>query len=324
LGGAGIGAAAGGLIGGLTNAGVPEESAHRYAEALRRGSVLIVVKAPDDRAAEFADVMNRDGAVDVDQRAARWEKTSRYKRFDPRAAPLTLEERARERETNVQHYKAGERVVPVVEEEVKVGKRAVQGGGVRVFSQIVEQPVQENVTLREEEVSVERHPVDRPVTTADWQAARQGPIEVTERSEEAVVAKQARVVEEVVVSKNVGERVQTVNETVRHTDVRVESIGAEQAEAGAARPFETYDADFRQNYQTTLARGGQAGQTYDYYVPAYRYGYTAANDRRYSGRNWDAVQTDLQRDWEARNPGTWQHVKSAVRYAWDKIRGKIG
>jgi len=85
------------------------------------------------------------------------------------------------------------------------------------------------------------------------------------------------------------------------------------------RPFETFDPEFRNNYQMTFARGGQA---YDYYVPAYRYGYTTAYDPRFSNRDWEAANDDLQRGWESEHPGTWQNMKSAIRYAWDRARGR--
>ena len=45
LGGAGVGALAGGLIGALSEAGVPDEDARAYAESIRRGNVLVTVRA---------------------------------------------------------------------------------------------------------------------------------------------------------------------------------------------------------------------------------------------------------------------------------------
>src|ERR671916_732918 len=97
-----------------------------------------------------------------------------------------------------------EAVIPVVEEELLVGKREVEKGGVRITNRVTETPVEEEVRLREEHINVERHPVDRPVDSSD-NAFQVGSIEVTERAEEAVVAKNARVVEEVVVNKDVQE-----------------------------------------------------------------------------------------------------------------------
>ena len=81
--------------------------------------------------------------------------------------------------------------------------------------------MQEQVALREERVNVERRPVDRPVAAGD-DAFRERTIEATETAEEAVVAKEARVTEEVVVRKQSEERTQTVSDTVRRTEVEVE------------------------------------------------------------------------------------------------------
>jgi uncharacterized protein (TIGR02271 family) len=116
----------------------------------------------------------------------------------------------------------------VVEEELQVGKREVERGGVRVESRVEEKPVTEQVQLREERVHVERHPVDRPVTDAD-KAFREGTLEVTERAEEPVVAKTARVVEEVVVGKQVEEHTETVRDTVRRTDVDVQEVNSQES-----------------------------------------------------------------------------------------------
>ena len=65
--------------------------------------------------------------------------------------------------------------------------------------------------------------MDRAATGADM-AFREGTIEVTETSEVPVVAKEARVVEEVVVGKTATDRTETVRDTVRRTDVEVEDL----------------------------------------------------------------------------------------------------
>jgi uncharacterized protein (TIGR02271 family) len=122
--------------------------------------------------------------------------------------------------------------IPVVEEELKVGKRETESGGVRVTTRVEERPVVEQVTLREERVDVERRPVDRPVTDADLAAVQEGVFEVQERSEELVVDKQARIVEEVVINKDVAERTETIQDTVRRTDVDVREIPGETRTTG--------------------------------------------------------------------------------------------
>ena len=124
-----------------------------------------------------------------------------------------------------------EAVIPVVEEELRVGKREVEKGGVRITSKVTETPVEEEVRLREERINVERRPVDRPVTSSD-NAFQMGAIEVTESAEEAVVAKSARVVEEVVVNKDVQERTETVRDTLHRTDVDVEQVEDESLRLG--------------------------------------------------------------------------------------------
>ena len=124
--------------------------------------------------------------------------------------------------------KSGRAAIPVVEEQLQVGKRQVESGGVRVQTTQTERPVEASVNLREEHVNVERHRVDRPATAADLnQPGRNAAIEVTATSEVPVVAKEARVVEEVVVNKEATERTETVRDSVRKTDVKVEKLDAD-------------------------------------------------------------------------------------------------
>ncbi len=117
--------------------------------------------------------------------------------------------------------------IPIVEEELQIGKRSVQRGGVRVYSHVTERPVEEQVRLREEHVRVQRNPVNRAASAADLETFSEGTIELTETAEEPVVAKQARVVEEVTIGKEVTERTETVRDKVRRTEVDVEEIPGE-------------------------------------------------------------------------------------------------
>lgn len=126
----------------------------------------------------------------------------------------------------------GETAIPVVREELRVGKREVEGGGARVTTEVTERPVEEQVTLRDETVNVERRPVDRPADASTIDAFKEGTFEVREREEQAVVEKQARVVEEVVINKEAQERTETVRDTARHTHVNVEEIPGETRSTG--------------------------------------------------------------------------------------------
>jgi uncharacterized protein (TIGR02271 family) len=215
------------------------------------------------------------------------------------------------------HEAEGDVRIPVVEEELQVGTREVARGGVRVHSRVTEQPVEQEVHLRDERVNVERRPVDRPATERDFAAFKEGTVEVSETHEEPVVAKEARVVEEVVIDKEAQERTETVRDTVRRTEVDVEPAGTQPAPR--TRDFSAYEHEFRSHYDTAFA---QRGSPYDRWAPAYRYGYDLASDPRYRDREWAAVETDARRDWEQRHRGTWEEVKEAIRYAWDKVRGR--
>lgn len=116
--------------------------------------------------------------------------------------------------------------IKVVQEQLRVGKREVARGAVRVRSYVVQRPVEEEVRLHEERVQIERRPVDRPIAEADA-AFRDRTVEVQARAEEAVVGKEARVVEEIGVRKEANERVETVRDTVRHTEVEIENTGGQ-------------------------------------------------------------------------------------------------
>ena len=125
--------------------------------------------------------------------------------------------------------------VPVIEENLQVGKREVETGGARITSRLVERPVEETLNLREEHVNVERTPVNRPVTDAD-QAFQPSEIELTEHAEVPVISKEARVVEEVSLSKDVEEKEETIRDTVRNTEIDTERIpGKESGSDGFTR-----------------------------------------------------------------------------------------
>ncbi len=223
--GAGTGAVIGGLVGALTHVGVPEEDAHRYTAAVRHGSVLLAVRASDEKAQQVADILDREGAINIDKR----EEEYRQKGFLPTSSTPQMNDRPATQSvpaaTNARmESKEGETVLPVIEEAIQVGKRDVQRGGVRVYSHVTERPIEENVTLREEHVTVDRRPVNRAVSDSDFNGMRDQTIEIPERAEEVVISKQARIVEEVVVGKESTERNQQVHETVRRTDVEVEKL----------------------------------------------------------------------------------------------------
>ena len=132
--GAGIGAAAGGLMGALVNHGVPEEEAGYYSEGVRRGGSLVMLTVDDDRVNDVERIMNMHNPVDIDERAAAW-KEEGFERVRPRRPSPTPPSKSW---TTVRRY-----AIPIVEEDVKVGKRQVQEGGKRIRSYVRETPIEE-------------------------------------------------------------------------------------------------------------------------------------------------------------------------------------
>ncbi len=122
--------------------------------------------------------------------------------------------------------------IPVIEEELQVGKETVQTGGARITGNIVERPVEESINLREEHVTVNRNQVDRPVSEADLAHLREREVELTENAEVPVVSKEARVVEEINISKEVSEREETIRDTVRSTQVDIEDVDSAKRDRG--------------------------------------------------------------------------------------------
>jgi uncharacterized protein (TIGR02271 family) len=219
--GAGAGAAVGGLAGALIDAGVDENDAHAYAEGIRRGGALVTVRASETEVDRIVDILDDEGTVDFDERETIWRSEGWTGAGATTAGTTTAMGATGLTERASSTARGSDEVIPVAEEELHVGKREVNRGRVRLHSRVIERPVQEQVTLREEHVDIERRPVDRPLSDAD-RAFQERTIEAEERREEAVVSKEARVVEEVVVRKEADQRTETISDTVRKTEVDVE------------------------------------------------------------------------------------------------------
>ncbi len=245
--------ASGGLLSRLTAWDVPESDAQVYAEGVRRGGVLLKLHVDDEDVDRAVTVLEQGSVVDLDERREMY-RTTGWTAYEEGAVPyddaMAAEERARYaslgatpglgsaaeafRDTNTrtdttvgravgQDVGAGrEEVIPVAEERIDIGKRQVERGSVRVRTYVTETPVNEQVNLRQEHVSVERRSVDRAVDARSEDAFREREVEITETAEEAVVQKRAHVKEEIVIRKDVEERAQTVSDTVRRTEVDVD------------------------------------------------------------------------------------------------------
>jgi stress response protein YsnF len=188
-----------------------EDEADKYTTVAERNSYVVTVHAQSMEDAErAADILDDYGAINVDEKALEYGYSTN--------SGITNKESMDWRSGN------DSTSIPVVEENVQVGKREVETGGVRLKSRIIEKPVEENLRLREERVTVERTPVDREATDADLNNFQEQEIEIVEHAEVPVVSKEARVVEEVKLNKEVEHKDETVKETVRKTEVDVENL----------------------------------------------------------------------------------------------------
>jgi len=271
--GAGIGATAGGLVSGLTRLGIGDDEAHTYAEGLKRGGTLVTVNTDNPHADLAVNVMRRLGAVEIDKRAAEWREGgwqgfAETETFRPHVTPEADEEATRRvdrrSEVTAEHEPVRAQAlaggvaasddefavpppdvaIPVIAEELEVGKREVERGGVRVQKRVSETPVEEDVTLREEHVNVARRPADYTFHGSESEAFQESIVEIKEAYEELILNKKARVVEEVVIHKDVDERTETVRETLRRTEVDVEPL--EPGRARGASSSAGRDTDFAQ------------------------------------------------------------------------------
>lgn len=302
LAGAGIGAAAGGIVGALVDLGIPEEHAQAYAEGVRRGGTLVTLRADDAKADQGVSIMNRFNPVDINHRMQAW-RGDQWTGFDEQREPMRMEEMDEIPVTGDRDID-----IPVIEEDIQVGKREVERGGLHVQAYVEEEPYEEDITLRKEHINVERRPADREVTDRDRFVEDE--FEMRETDEEAVVGKTSRVVEDVHISKDVEQVTEKIRETLRHQRVDVDRIDNDD--------FRRREPTFQQHYETQYRN---MGQNYDHYSPAYRYGYAVGNDQRFRNYDWDRLEPGIREDWERRGySGGWNDMRDAVRYGWESSR----
>ncbi|HVF80512.1 MAG TPA: YsnF/AvaK domain-containing protein [Flavisolibacter sp.] len=193
-----------------------DDDAQRYSRVSSSGTSIVTVHAQSaEQAQRASELLDECGAIDVDERDASYTGREGY------VSGNTGRDNYRDSDRTTDE---SETTISRIKEELQVGKREVESGGVRLRSRIVERPVEESIRLREEHVNIEREAVNRPVTEADRAAFQDRDIELTERAEVPVVNKEARVVEEVKISKDVTERNETIRDTVRNTEVDIDRL----------------------------------------------------------------------------------------------------
>ncbi len=193
--------------------GEPGNDTAVYDRSVQGGSSVVTVRVPDQHADQVMQILEAQNPIDIDERANSYgltQTTTTQTPIAPSVQPTTAS-------TSNQGG-----TIQLAEEQLAVGKRLVNKGGTRIRRFVVETPVEQQVTLHDEKVTMDRRPVTDGRPTTDSFSDKT--IEMTESSEEAVVAKTARVYEEVGLHKEATDRVETVRDTVRKEEVEIEQI----------------------------------------------------------------------------------------------------
>ncbi len=234
----------------------PDEDRYTYAQGLSQGGYLVTVSnLTSGQYDPVVGILEEEGSIDLEEREAHWrsEGWSGYEESPYAASGSRMSSTGSgagavaasagagaasgadawttSSDTTTASSASGfddrssgmssEDTIPVVEERLRVGKRDTSKGHVRVRAYTVEEPVSESVDLREDRVELERRPVDRAVTGAE-SAFQDRTIEAEAYREEAVVSKEARVVEEIGLRKTSETHRETVSDTVRRTEIEID------------------------------------------------------------------------------------------------------
>jgi stress response protein YsnF len=102
---------------------------------------------------------------------------------------------------------------------LNVGTRMVPGKTTRVRRVVVESPVQQDVTLHTETVVLERR---KPLLSTGEDVLSEVTVEMSDFNEVPVVSKNVRLVEEVLLRKEVTARTETIHDTLKHDKLEID------------------------------------------------------------------------------------------------------
>lgn len=314
----------------LREMGIPPRDAEFYNNAVKEGLSLLIVQCDDEDGRATEALLNKthlhtDYGLPPSQREGSEKKTSRGE-----ASPEFSSSSDFSKQGSSQHSDRGNskfsgsskesQKFEEVEEELHVGKREVETGGVRVSSKIREEEVEEEIELKEEHINIEHRDVDRPVKASE-SAFTEETLEFTETREEPMIEKEARVTGEVVITKEVDRSTEEIRETLRHKELDVEDLYSLAGKESGR--FEQYEPHFRSHYNENYAVGADFDDDqFDEYTTGYRYGMALAEHEPLRNMSWEQVEPNAREGWEAHNAGTWNMYRDAVHYGWLRIRGE--
>jgi len=305
------------------NTGLEDEVIRLYENRFNEGNSIVVVRGgrPEEAmrlmlqmGAEFINISEKTGTARYNWMQGQPQQPSYYQNLDRTQRQYGPYDQARGRAMNEDEVR-----VQLREETLTPVKQAVQTGEVGVQKTVREQQQEVPVNLRREEVVVDRQAVDRPANPNEIGEMRDETMRVPVYEEQAELQKQARVYEEVTLSKQPVEEQQTLTGTARREELDVNQSGNVNLQGNpAVRTGESWTQampQFRSRFEQT-----HQGANWQDAEPAYRYAYEMNNDPRFRGRNYNEVERDLRSDWQNRGePTAWDKISANVREAWNDI-----
>ena len=204
--------------------GEPDHDTAVYDRSVSEGATAVTVKVPDSHVDRVTEILESHKPIDIDERAGTYGLTQTTTARAPMAAAAPMAAQA-----PAPTAASGDGgTMQLSEETLAVGKRVVNRGTTRIRRFVVETPVEEQVSLHDERVTIERHPVTDGRAVTDSFSDKT--IEMTESAEEAVVSKTAHVREEIAIKKEATDRTETVRDTVRREDVEIVKVPGDKTE----------------------------------------------------------------------------------------------
>ncbi len=359
LAGAGLGAATGGVIGALADAGVPEEEAHYYAEGVRRGGVLVTVRAAEGMTSRAMDILNRYGPVDLNRRVASWREdgwdgsddddgTGPYRDTGYTATTATgyrgsaafgsddLATSGRRGSTtggaSALDDEGNGSTGYVETQHTGTGSGATGSGTGALgsgtgYSGSGRDMHSGDVRDASASGSTSRTPFGSAGsdlgTGGGSHTGNGGAIDTANRGT-AGGSFTGNDPNRTSYGTGTGGTVEGGSGVGRYTD---SSLGMSTSGSypgirqGELGALGSFVAAEPYFRQDYQQRYARTGLGYDRYQPAYRYGYELHNQQHYGDRDWTAIEQDVRREWEQSHPDdAWEDFKDSIRHGWERFK----
>lgn len=316
LAGAGVGAVAGGLVGALVDMGIPEEHANLYAEGIRRGGTLVVVRTQDNQAEQARMLLNRFTPVDIENRSGNW-RQNQWTGFNESGQPLSAEEMEFNRTgasmpvTGRDFNRNMNQGTMVDQNQDRMNDRTTPGdmNDPRSMSDLDQNRLGTRDMTNDQSTTTDDN---IPITGRQQQSD-------SHMTDEFDSGMDKHLTEDVYGSEHSHETMADIPVTGGGT-MDVEEVSMADATHVDDIGWDTYNPIFQRDFQT---RYGKTGYTYADYQPAYRYGYDLAHNPNYRNYDWTMIEPSARQEWERRGLlGAWDDVKEAVQHAWHTVTNR--